>query len=92
MSRALLGLGANLGDRQDTLTRAVEALAALPRTRVARVSSLYETAPVGYTDQPDFLNMVRSWIPPCRRMLCWEAVWESRRHWDAAAPSPTRLA
>ena len=58
MSRALLGLGANLGDRQDMLTRAVEALAALPRTRVVRVSSLYETAPVGYTDQPDFLNMV----------------------------------
>lgn len=58
MSRALLGLGANLGDRVDTLSRAVAALSALPRTRVVRVSSLYETAPVGYTNQPDFLNAV----------------------------------
>lgn len=58
MSRALLGLGANLGDRENTLARAVASLNALPRTRVTRVSSLYETAPVGYVDQPDFLNMV----------------------------------
>lgn len=58
MSRALLGLGANLGEREDTLARAVESIGALPRTTVTRVSSLYETAPVGYTDQPDFLNIV----------------------------------
>ena len=58
MSRALLGLGANLGDRADTLARAVASLHVLPRTRVTRVSSLYETAPVGYADQPDFLNLV----------------------------------
>lgn len=58
MIRALLGLGANLGDREDTLARAVASLNALPRTTVKRVSSLYETAPVGYTDQPDFLNAV----------------------------------
>ena len=58
MSRALLGLGANLGDRADTLARAVASLHVLPRTRVTRVSSLYETEPVGYADQPDFLNLV----------------------------------
>lgn len=58
MSRALLGLGANLGDREDTLQRAIASLNALPRTAVTRVSSLYETAPVGYTDQPDFMNLV----------------------------------
>ncbi|MGI6264905.1 MAG: 2-amino-4-hydroxy-6-hydroxymethyldihydropteridine diphosphokinase [Acutalibacteraceae bacterium] len=58
MSRALLGLGANLGDREDTLARAIDALNALPRTAVKRASSLYETAPVGYADQPDFLNLV----------------------------------
>lgn len=58
MSRALLGLGANLGEREDTLARAVESLNALPRTIVTRVSSVYETAPVGYADQPDFLNIV----------------------------------
>lgn len=58
MTRALLGLGANLGEREDTLARAAASLDALPRTRVTRVSSLYETAPVGYADQPDFLNAV----------------------------------
>ena len=58
MSRVLLGLGGNLGDREDTLQRAIASLNALPRTTVTRVSSLYETAPVGYADQPDFMNLV----------------------------------
>ena len=58
MTRALLGVGANLGDRAATLARVVEALRELPHTQVVRTSSLYETAPVGYADQPDFLNAV----------------------------------
>jgi 2-amino-4-hydroxy-6-hydroxymethyldihydropteridine diphosphokinase len=56
--RAYVGLGANLGDAQATLTRAVSALEELPGVRVARVSRLYVTAPVGVTDQPDFRNAV----------------------------------
>ena len=56
MTQALLGLGANLGDREAALRDAVAALGALPETRVLAVSALYETAPWGYTDQPDFLN------------------------------------
>ncbi len=58
MSRAVLGLGANLGDRAATLQAAVDALALLPGTRVTAVSSVYETVPVGYLDQPDFFNIV----------------------------------
>ena len=58
MKQALLGLGANLGDREATLTAAAAAVNALPATRVIASSSLYETAPWGYTDQPDFLNAV----------------------------------
>lgn len=58
MTRALLGLGANLGERENTLKNALSSLNALPGTQVTRVSSLYETAPVGYADQPDFLNAV----------------------------------
>ncbi len=58
MSRALLGLGANLGDPVETFRLAIDALNALPRTRVTRLSCLYETAPIGYTDQPDFFNLV----------------------------------
>jgi 2-amino-4-hydroxy-6-hydroxymethyldihydropteridine diphosphokinase len=56
--RAYIGLGANVGDAQATLTDAVAALGALPGARLRGVSRLYRTAPVGVIDQPDFLNAV----------------------------------
>ncbi len=56
--RAYIGLGANLGDAEATLTEAVHALAALPGTRLRGVSRLYATEPVGITDQPEFRNAV----------------------------------
>ena len=51
-----LGLGSNLGESRQNLSRAVELLS--PRVNVERISSLYETEPVGYLDQPRFLNAV----------------------------------
>jgi 2-amino-4-hydroxy-6-hydroxymethyldihydropteridine diphosphokinase len=54
--RAFVGLGANLGDRERVLLRAVDELRRLPATDVRAVSSLRDTAPVGYVDQPRFLN------------------------------------
>jgi 2-amino-4-hydroxy-6-hydroxymethyldihydropteridine diphosphokinase len=54
--RAYVGLGANVGAPGQTLAAAVRALAALPGVRLAGVSELYRTRPVGVTDQPDFLN------------------------------------
>ena len=56
--RAFIGLGANLGDAQATLTAAVHGLAAMPHVTLAGVSSLYLTAPVEVTDQPAFHNAV----------------------------------
>jgi 2-amino-4-hydroxy-6-hydroxymethyldihydropteridine diphosphokinase len=56
MTRAYVGLGANLGDREQNLRRAVELLAAEPGIDVVAVSSFRETDPVGYVDQPRFLN------------------------------------
>jgi 2-amino-4-hydroxy-6-hydroxymethyldihydropteridine diphosphokinase len=56
--RAYIGLGANLGDAEATLTEAVHALAALPGTRLRGVSRLYATEPVGVTNQPEFRNAV----------------------------------
>lgn len=50
-----LALGTNLGDRMDNLHRAVAALP--PTIRVTALSSVYETPPWGYADQPAFLNM-----------------------------------
>jgi len=56
VTRAFVGLGANLGDREATLRRAVELLAADPEIELVAVSTLRETDPVGYLDQPRFLN------------------------------------
>jgi 2-amino-4-hydroxy-6-hydroxymethyldihydropteridine diphosphokinase len=54
--RAFLGLGANLGNRERTIARAVELLGRQPGVEVVAVSTLRETDPVGFTDQPRFLN------------------------------------
>jgi len=53
---AYVALGSNLGDREGTLRAALEALAAEPGIEVVAVSRLRETDPVGYLDQPRFLN------------------------------------
>ncbi len=58
MTRAFVGLGSNLGDREATILRALARLQDEPELRVVRVSSLRETEPVGYVDQPQFLNGV----------------------------------
>ena len=51
-----MGLGANLGDREGAIRRAVDLLGAEPGIEVVAVSRLRETDPVGYLDQPRFLN------------------------------------
>jgi GTP cyclohydrolase-4 len=54
--RVYLGLGSNLGDRKANLERALQLLG--QRLDIERVSSVYETEPVGYVAQPPFLNAV----------------------------------
>ena len=56
MTVAYVGLGANLGAREETLRRAVELLRAADGVDVLAVSQLRETEPVGVVDQPPFLN------------------------------------
>jgi 2-amino-4-hydroxy-6-hydroxymethyldihydropteridine diphosphokinase len=56
VAHAFIGIGANLGDPAAQVRTAIGALAALPGTRLVAASSLYRTAPVGYTAQPDFVN------------------------------------
>jgi 2-amino-4-hydroxy-6-hydroxymethyldihydropteridine diphosphokinase len=55
MSRAHLGLGTNLGDRAGNLRQAIRLLS--EEAEILRQSSVYETEPVGFADQPWFLNM-----------------------------------
>lgn len=75
MTRAVLSLGANLGDRLAALQAALDALAT--RVAVVAVSPVYETAPVGVTDQPDFLNavaLVDTGLPPAELLALAHAV------------------
>ena len=56
MATAYLGLGSNLGDRKQNLTQALGLLST--HVMVEKVSSVYETEPVGFKEQPLFLNAV----------------------------------
>ena len=58
MTAVVLALGSNLGDRQDILQGAVDAIVGLPGVRVTAVSPVYETVPVGGPAQPDYLNAI----------------------------------
>jgi 2-amino-4-hydroxy-6-hydroxymethyldihydropteridine diphosphokinase len=58
VTRAYVGLGSNLGDRERTIRAALEALADEAGNRIVAVSTLIDTEPVGSVDQPRFLNGV----------------------------------
>jgi 2-amino-4-hydroxy-6-hydroxymethyldihydropteridine diphosphokinase len=55
---AYIGLGANLEQPAEQVRAGLQALAGLRDTQLVTASSLYRTAPVGYLDQPDFINAV----------------------------------
>ena len=57
-AQAIVALGGNLGDRAATIGQALRALAGLPHTRLLAVSQAYDSDPIGYADQPAFLNLV----------------------------------
>lgn len=58
MSRAVIALGSNLENPVQQVEASLAAIAALPGVALLRRSSCYQTAPVGYADQPDFINAV----------------------------------
>ena len=57
MNTAYISIGSNIGDRLHHLQEAIRGLHSHQRIEVTKVSSIYETAPVGYTNQADFLNL-----------------------------------
>ena len=57
MVQAYLGLGSNIGDRKQQLLKAIDLIGNIKGIKVTKQSSIYETAPIGYTDQPNFLNL-----------------------------------
>ncbi|MCF6411893.1 2-amino-4-hydroxy-6-hydroxymethyldihydropteridine diphosphokinase [Pseudalkalibacillus salsuginis] len=58
MNDVYVALGSNIGDRQSFLDSALKEIDRLEGTHVEKISSIYETEPVGYKDQEAFLNMV----------------------------------
>ena len=62
MSKAFVALGSNLNGDLDSpasqVIRAFQAIDKLPKTKLIKTSSLYQSAPVGYASQPDFINAV----------------------------------
>lgn len=55
---AFIGLGSNLANPSEQVLQAMQSIGYLPGTRVLLRSGLYRSAPVGYLDQPDFINAV----------------------------------
>ena len=78
--RAFVGLGSNLGEREAMIRSALEELARLPSTTLERASSLYDTEPVGETEQPNFLNAVAQLETGLTaRQLLWNLLLIERR-------------
>jgi len=53
-----LGLGSNLGNKHNYITKAIKFISKLENVEITKTSSRIETAPYGKTDQPDFINCV----------------------------------
>jgi len=58
MALCYIGIGSNLGNRQANIEAAIERLQQVERIEVKKISSVYETKPVGGPEQPDYLNAV----------------------------------
>jgi len=58
MATVYVGLGTNLGDRQENLSKAIDLISTSWKITIIKKSSVKETDPVDYLDQPAFLNQI----------------------------------
>ncbi len=80
MTAVYISMGSNLGDRVEMLRRGLDELDQLTETQVVRISSIYDTEPVGEVDQPRFLNavvMIETALEP--DVLLWNLLLIERR-------------
>jgi 2-amino-4-hydroxy-6-hydroxymethyldihydropteridine diphosphokinase len=92
VTRAAVALGSNLDDPEAQVTRGFDELGALPGTEVIGRSRLYRTAPVGYVDQPDFVNacaLVETRLAP-RELLDALLALEKRHGRERGIPNGPR--
>lgn len=86
---AYIGLGSNMGRRKENLDCALEMLRQSEGVEITAVSAYLNTAPVGYTDQPDFLNAaaeVKTHLPPLELLILCNKIEASLKreriiHW-----------
>jgi 2-amino-4-hydroxy-6-hydroxymethyldihydropteridine diphosphokinase len=89
---AYVGLGSNLADPARQVETALQELDGLPHTRLVKRSSLYRTKPVGYADQPDFINAVAQLETglPAERLLDELQALEVRHGRERSFPNAPR--
>jgi len=89
---AYLGLGSNLGDRQSNLDRALEFLG--QRLRVKKISSIYDSEPVGNVEQPRFLNLVcevATNLPPMALLALGKGIENKLGRWGGPSGAPRTI-
>lgn len=92
MTLAYVGLGANLDAPRHQVERALRELRDIPGTRVVKSSSLYRSTPVGYMDQPEFVNAVaeiETQLPAARLLAALQAI-EARHGRSRSFPNAPR--
>lgn len=92
MTLAFVGLGGNLGEPGRRLEQAFDALGRLPRTKLVRRSSLFRSAPLGYADQPEFVNAVAELETelPAQRLLAELQAIEKQHGRERSFPNAPR--
>jgi 2-amino-4-hydroxy-6-hydroxymethyldihydropteridine diphosphokinase len=85
---AFVGLGANLGDPEAQVRRAIAALGQLPEMRLVASSSLYRSAPIGVGPQPDFVNAVARIETTLGPWVLLEALLAEEARFGRERPSP----
>jgi 2-amino-4-hydroxy-6-hydroxymethyldihydropteridine diphosphokinase len=89
---AYLGLGSNLGDRQANLDRALEYLG--QRLRIKKISSVYDSEPVGNIEQPRFLNLVcevETNLPPMALLALGKGIENKLGRWGGPSGAPRTI-
>ncbi|MCK4368617.1 MAG: 2-amino-4-hydroxy-6-hydroxymethyldihydropteridine diphosphokinase [Dehalococcoidales bacterium] len=89
---AYLGLGSNLGDRQANLDRALAFLS--QRLRAEKVSSVYDSEPVGNVEQPRFLNLVcqvNTNLSPTALLALVKGIENKLGRWGGASDAPRTI-
>ncbi|ABE48869.1 2-amino-4-hydroxy-6-hydroxymethyldihydropteridine diphosphokinase [Methylobacillus flagellatus] len=88
MALAYIALGSNLRDPMHEVGQAMTELDTLPETRLVKASSLYCTAPVGYDNQPDFINAVAAIDTGLEPMALLQAILDLENRHGRERPFP----